>query len=227
MSNHACFWPCLLLYFFGLCPLQVERTLIYIYTVYYTTARASLCVCECGSVCVLVIFSKILPQINMQLRVLSRSLSLSTFFYTSLYEQKRVQRWLHRMSVTACHPVGLQGVRSLGQPDCRVDTLSVSTSWHVGSLHPEKQPQRLRNACWHLITTCICSLDILPRLTFTWSNLGKGSLLRLNCPCGLRMHLPKIANCAWRKHMKHWSIGAREMELFRNFIWLQLRQLRL
>jgi hypothetical protein len=85
---------------------------------------------------------------------------------------------------------------------------SVSTSWHVGSLHPEK-PQRLCNACWqHLITTCICNLGILPRLTFTWSNLGKGSRVQFcrafcsdfDCPCGLHMHLPKIAHGAWRKH---------------------------
>ena len=144
MSNHACFWPCLLLYFFGLCPLQVERTLIYIYTVYYTTARASLCVCECGSVCVLVIFSKILPQINVQLRVLGRSLSLSTFFYTSLYEQKRFQRWLHRMGVTACQPVSLQGVRCL---DSRIAEwtlrLYILTCWQPSSWKATKALQCL------------------------------------------------------------------------------------
>ena len=207
-----------------------KDTNLYLYSILYYCSCISVCVCVCGSVCVLVIFSKILPQINMQLRVLSRSFSLSTFFYTSLYEQKRVQRWLHRMSVTACHPVGLQGVRSLGQPDCRVDTLSVSTSWHVGSLHPEK-PQRLCNACWqHLITTCICNLGILPRLTFTWSNLGKGSRVQFcralcsdfDCPVGYTCICQRLHTA-----LEESTNGASRMALFRNFIGVQLRQLRL
>ena len=90
VSDHACCFTS------GLCTLQVERTLIYIYNYLYSTilllVHLCVCVCECGCVCVSVIFSKILPQINVQLRVLGRSLSLSTFFYTSLYEQKHFQR---------------------------------------------------------------------------------------------------------------------------------------
>ena len=95
-----------------------------------------------------------------------------------------------------------------GQPDCRVDTPSLHPDMLAAFILKSHKGFAMLAYIQHLITTCICNLGILPRLTFTWSNLGKGSRVQFcrafcsdfDCPCGLHMHLPKIAHGAWRKH---------------------------